>query len=179
MLEYIVVKINTTGLDSQSDRITEVALIHMNDDKAIKTYQKLLNPDIDIPKAIQKITGITEDMVANSPYINEVANEIISFIGDKPIVGHNIDFDLSFLEGELNTKFKNRVMDTVRISKAVLGYTDVQNFRLNTLCEHFDINDSHERALKSAFLIEKLFMKLIPLVAEKKKLADEMVDKKS
>ena len=179
MLDYVVVKINTTGMDLISDRITEVVLIHMNDNETLEVYQQLLNPDIEITKFVENITGVTNDMVKSAPYINEVADKIISFIGNKPIVGHNINFDLSFLEQELNFKFPVKVMDTLRMSKAVLKYTDVQNFRLNTLCEHFDIDDTHERALKSAFMIQKLFMRLIPLVAEKKRLLDEANSQKS
>jgi len=176
MFEFIIVKVNTTGTDSLSDRITEVALLHMNSDmKVLNTFQKLVYPDIEIPKIVEEITGITNSLVEGAPDIKTIKDDIISFIGDKPIIGHYLDFDINFLERELDIKLENKKLDTYKMARSVLKYEDVPNFRLNSLCKYFDIDDSdYTRALHNAYLISKLFEKLVPLIAEKKRALDEM-----
>lgn len=66
-------------MDLVSDRITEVILLHMNDNEVLEVYQQLLNPDIEITKFVENITGVTNDMVKSAPYINEVTDKLASW----------------------------------------------------------------------------------------------------
>lgn len=174
MLDYVVLKVNTTGLDVDKDRITEIALIHMNDNKVVEVFTSLVNPEIEISQTVEKISGINNSMVEDKPSISDLKEKIKSFIGDKPIIGHNVNFDLGFLENEFGEKFNNKVLDTCNISRAVIPFTKVENYRLPTICKKFGIEDNlYERALHNAMLIALLFNKLIPMVKERKKALDE------
>lgn len=176
MFEFVVVKVSTTGVDLISDKIIEVALLHMNSNmELLNTFHTLVYSDVKIPKMVEEMTKITNDAIISAPEINSIRDDIISFIGDKPIVGHYLDFDISFLESELGVKFKNKRMDTYKMARATLKFEEVPNFRLATLCNHFDIPDTgYTGALHNASLVAKLFASLIPVIVEKKKRIDEM-----
>jgi len=95
----VALDIETTGLDSKTDRIIEIGAVRFTDKGVEAEYQSLINPGIKIPPFISQLTGITDAMVRGDkiPYIEEAINELIDFVGDAPVIGHNVKFDLSFL----------------------------------------------------------------------------------
>ena len=96
--KFIALDFETTGLNIDSDRIIEVAAILFIDGIPSKRYNTLVNPGIPIPKLIEQITGITNDMVVDSPKEKEIVDDLFKFIGSYPLVAHNTPFDLSFLK---------------------------------------------------------------------------------
>lgn len=105
----VFLKLATTGLDpldrkdKPGDRIIELSIIKIETDRTVKNGTRLVNPGIPIPAEASKISGITDDMVANMPTFDKMAAGLFSFIGDSDFAGFNIsNFDLKFLTEEFN-----------------------------------------------------------------------------
>ena len=87
----------TTGLDPNNDKIIEIAAIRFRHGEIVDRFVSLVNPEIDIPNLITEITGISNAMVFNSPKEAEIVDSFLDFLGDSPLVAHNIHFDEKFL----------------------------------------------------------------------------------
>ena len=94
---YVVIDIETTGLTPLYDEIIEFAAIKIENDSIVDSYSTLIKPSQPISSFITSLTGITNELVENAPKIENVIDNIISFIADKTIVGHNVSFDINFL----------------------------------------------------------------------------------
>ena len=104
----VAIDIETTGLDPQKDAIIEIAAIRFNGRRVEAEWLKLINPGRPIPRQITQLTGFTDEMVRHAPPIYAVIQELSDFIGDDPVLGHNVRFDLSFLQKQriLNMLFQ-------------------------------------------------------------------------
>ncbi|MCO5216276.1 MAG: 3'-5' exonuclease [Thermomicrobiales bacterium] len=117
--EYVALDVETTGLNPQYDDIIEVALIIFNEREEISRYSQLVKPRRALPMAISRLTGITEEMLADAPRFIDIQNELRERIGDRPIVGHNIAFDIGMLEGN-GLAVTNPVIDTYTLATGLL-----------------------------------------------------------
>jgi len=120
---YIVLDIETTGISPLFEEITEIGAARVMDGKVIETFSELVNPGKSIPANIVVLTGITDQMVAKAPGINEVMPRFIEFCGDLPILGHNIAFDYSFLKTaakKLGLTFEKSGLDTMVLTRRFL-----------------------------------------------------------
>jgi DNA polymerase III epsilon subunit family exonuclease len=144
--------VETTGINPYSSRLIEVGMTLFTFDRNEDEYQTLINPCTRIPEQVSAIHGITDDMVEDAPVIEDVIDDIISFIGDRPLVIHNSRFDLSFLEMECRRTERDiprwAAFDTVALSRKT--FPDMPNHKLDTLCRLFGISLSHHRALADA-----------------------------
>ena len=113
--EYVVVDIETTGLSPEYDEIIEIGAIRVKDDVVIDKFQSLVKPQHKINEFIEKLTGITNEMLENSPKLNSVLPSLKNFIADSCIIGYNVNFDLNFLYDsffkELGFELKNNYVD--------------------------------------------------------------------
>lgn len=111
----VVIDVETTGLDPEHDFIVSVAALKLDldlkegENQKAQSLQVQVKPPISIPSDATRVHGITNRMVQNSPSFREEAQEIREFIGDLPVVGHNVLFDLNFL----NTEFRRAGVDTL------------------------------------------------------------------
>lgn len=125
--DAVVVDVETTGLDPQSDRIVSVALIRSSFESLRanpnglhgETMDALVNPQRRIPKQASRIHGITDENVSDKGPFSDVAQELRDFIGDLPIIAHNVSFDKGFLNAEfkragVKTLARNRSYCTMR-----------------------------------------------------------------
>lgn len=152
--DYTVVDIETTGLDPLKDEITELAAVRVRGNCMIETFEKLVNPGVDIPEDITNLTGITDEMVCNAPRLSEVWDDFVDFIGEDPLVGHNIvHFDVKFLNTKMPEKpIQNRLIDTAMMSKKVLA-GNVPDFKLKTIAKCLEVPDDQEhRGLSDAIM---------------------------
>ena len=94
---FIALDFETTGLSIEKDRIIEVAAILFENGEPAKRFVSLVKPTLPIPKLIEDITGITNEMVEHAPSEKDIVDDLFDFIGKNPIVAHNTPFDLSFL----------------------------------------------------------------------------------
>ena len=122
--EFVALDFETTGLSHQQDQVIEISAVRFIDGVIIDDYTTLVKPDKDIPENITKLTGISNEMVKDSPLISATFPELIKFIKGRKIVGHNIDFDIGFIN-KLSNKMDldysvEGVYDTLALSRSFL-----------------------------------------------------------
>jgi DNA polymerase III subunit epsilon len=116
------VDLETTGGHAARDRVIEAGIVLLEDGAVVEEYSTLVNPGTRIPYAIQQFTGITEDMVADAPPFEAVADDIAARVEGRLFVAHNARFDYGFLRSEfrrLERRFRAPVLCTVRLSRAL------------------------------------------------------------
>lgn len=95
--EYAIVDIETTGGNALHSRITEIAIIIHDGEKVIDRWESLVNPQKHIPQAIFALTGINNEMVANTPTFDDISTKVFELLTDRVFVAHNVNFDYSFV----------------------------------------------------------------------------------
>ena len=98
MPEIVALDIETTGLDPKREAILEIGAVRFNGHRVEQEWSTLVNPGRRVPSFITQLTGISNQMVANAPPMSDVRAELQDFVGDAVIIGHNVRFDLSFLQ---------------------------------------------------------------------------------
>ncbi|GAB4332154.1 MAG: helicase C-terminal domain-containing protein [Calditrichia bacterium] len=172
---YVAIDIETTGLDYLKDEIIEVAAVRFTDGQAGERFETLIRPHIPIPENIVGITGITDEMVADAPAFSEVAEELLDFVGNDPLVAHNVPFDIPFIEYNLRRAknregigqkvqhyiyLKNDLLDTLQLAKILFPF--VEGFSLEKLVQFFQIEQKKaHRALDDALAAGELFLHLV------------------
>ena len=92
--DFVVIDLETTGLDPIEDKIIEIGAIRFVNGEEKERFETLVNPGKAIPDFITKLTGIKDQDVQSSPKIDKVFDDAIAFIGNSPLVGHQINFDI-------------------------------------------------------------------------------------
>lgn len=130
----------TGGSPAGGDRITEMGAVKHRAGDIVGTFQTLVNPGRDIPPTITILTGITHSMVIDAPFIEEALPTFLEFIGNSVIVGHNVRFDLGFLNAAAERlgypRLEHRFVDTAALARRLVR-PEVRNLRLATLAKHF------------------------------------------
>lgn len=157
---YSLLDLETTGLDPNYDDIIEVAILKVRNNEIVDKYQSLIQPnshyiDSDTKKTIyvdsyiEELTGITSEMLENAPKIKDVLPEIIDFIDDDIILGHNVNFDINFIYDEIESyngnEFSNDFFDLLKISRRALK--DIKHHRLKDLSSYFNYEYKAHRAM--------------------------------
>lgn len=158
---YISIDLETTGLSPAEDCIIEVGAVLVEKGIAKANLDILINPGIHIPDRITGITGITDEMVRYAPPLGQVIHQIMVFLGNHILLGHNIQFDYSFLKKtaiDYNIPFNKKGIDTCAIAKKVLP--DIESRSLEYLCGYFDIKNIHHRALADAYSTVEVYKRL-------------------
>ena len=137
---FVVVDLETTGGSAAACAITEVGAVKLKGGECLGTFQTLVNPGMEIPPEITYLTGITQAMVLPAPRIEQVLPSFLEFAGDAVLVGHNVRFDMSFLQAAMRdterARLGNRVVDTCALARRLVR-DEVPNCRLDTLARHF------------------------------------------
>lgn len=162
-MNYAILDIETTGGSPKNERITEIAIYIHDGKQIINEYSSLVNPEKNIPYFITGLTGITNEMVADSPKFFEIAKDIVEITKDCIVVGHNVNFDYSFIQNEfkhLGYEFKRDSLCTVKLSRKLIpGY---KSYSLGKICKELNINiNGRHRAAGDAFATVKLFELLL------------------
>ena len=110
----VAIDLETTGLDPQRDAIIEIGAVKFKGDRTEAEYSTLVNPGRPIPSAVVNLTGITDAMVAKAPRLADVLPALEDFVGAAAVLGHNVKFDLGFLQRY------NDVADTYSLAAALL-----------------------------------------------------------
>ena len=158
---YVAVDVETTGLDSDRDVIIEVAAIAFRGNDIVTEFSSLVNPQRDIPDFITQLTGISQEMVDDAPSMFALRSELRPLLADHTLIGHNIDFDLSFLRAERLGLGSHRI-DTLTLASILLP--EAGRFSLDSLARHLDLPTAAEgqnhRAYDDALLTIELFLAL-------------------
>ena len=158
-MKYAVIDIETTGLSSKNERITEIAVFIYNGKEIIDEFITLVNPEKKIPYRIIQMTGINNQMVENAPKFYEVAKKIVEITQDAVFVGHNVRFDYGFVRMEfqrLGYAYERETIDTVRLSRKLIP--GQPSYSLGKLCNTLGINNNaRHRAAGDALATLQLF----------------------
>lgn len=147
--DFVVVDIETTGLNCKMDDIIEISALKIENDAVVGEFSRLVRTDKTISPFIFGLTGICNSMLADADDISTVLCELFDFVGDLPIVGHNIGFDMRFISWNsvllFGQKPTNRTLDSLLFSKEILP--ELKSHKLSFLKEYFNINGLSHRAL--------------------------------
>lgn len=169
--DYCVVDIETTGLSPQCDEIIEIAAIKYSNGKMVDSFQSLLQPlpfedegnTCYVNDFITKLTGITNQMLANALRPEEVLPVFDKFLGDSIIVGYNVNFDVNFLydafDMYLGKKLRNDFIDVMRMAKKL--HPELEHHRLIDMTNIFCLkNENAHRAFSDCLVTESCYEKL-------------------
>ncbi len=156
--DYVVVDIETTGLSPFYDKIIEIAAVKVINGAVTDTFSTFVDPHCIISHGITMLTGITNEMVKGAPEAAEAVKSLSDFVGEYPILGHNIKrFDLKFLQKY--EKLDNHCVDTLGLAEKIL--CDEGGNSLSALCSRYKIvNDNAHRALSDCIATHEVYMKL-------------------
>ena len=167
-MREIVFDTETTGLDPyQGHRLVEIGCIELvNRFLTGQTFHRYLNPERDMPAEAFAIHGLSYDFLRSQPVFADIAVELLTFVGDAPLVAHNASFDLGFLNAELERARqtaipRDRLVDTLQLARR--KYPGSSN-RLDDLCARFGIDNSRRAkhgALLDAELLAEVYLELI------------------
>jgi len=156
--------LETTGLDPTLDSIIEIGAVKFNDSRIDSEFTTLINPRKPIPAFITNLTGISNSMVQHAPFLQQALPELVDFIGNAPILGQNIGFDLAFLQK--NGAFRNNpALDTYELA-AVLMPT-ASRYNLGSLARQLGVlQPATHRALDDAKATHAVYLKLLAKIEE-------------
>ncbi|WP_235293707.1 exonuclease domain-containing protein [Portibacter lacus] len=165
MKKYAIIDIETTGGMAKRDKITEIGIVIHDGEKITDKFESLINPGRSIPPNITRITGITDEMVADAPHFYEIAKKIVEMTEGAIFVAHNVRFDYTFIKEafkDLGYTFSKRQLDTVRLARKT--FPGLKSYSLGNLIKHFNIKvNARHRALEDAVatteLLELIFAK--------------------
>ncbi len=172
MSPFIALDIETTGLDPKKNTIIEIAAIKFDGKRIIDTWEHLIDPKQPIPPEITLLTGITDEMVLGQPMLEDLAQDLTEFIGNSPILGHFVRFDLSFLNRAGIGQY-NQVIDTFEMAAVLLP--SASRYSLAALGYILGLPHGNlHRALEDTRLTHNVYIKLyeksldlpVPLLAE-------------
>ncbi len=167
-MREIVIDTETTGLDPQEGhRLIEVGCVELvNRMPSGRFFHRYVNPDRDVPPTAVAIHGISAEFLADKPRFPEIAEELLAFVGEAPLVAHNAMFDLTFLNAELERSGKQtlsytRLIDTLLLARR--KHPAGPN-RLDDLCARYAVDSSRRTqhgALLDAELLAEVYLELI------------------
>ena len=162
---FVAFDTETTGLRASNDRIIEIGAVKFNINGEIARYTALINPEIHINSAATAVNNITDFMVKNCPPMRDILPKFVDFIGsDSILVAHNAQFDLNFLNSELERNnfpcIKNLTIDTLQLSR--WAYPQFERHKLQFLAEKLciPVSEAH-RAGDDAFVCMQLFLQIV------------------
>ena len=171
-LTYTVFDTETTGLNpSQGDEIIQIGAARLVNNKLLRQecFEQLVDPKRPIPPATIPIHGIQPEMVIGQPTIDQVLPAFHAFAQDTVLVAHNAAFDMRFLqlkEGQTGVVFDQPVLDTLLLSAVI--HPNQDSHRLEAIAERFNVTViGRHTAMGDAMVTAEVFLKLIPLLAEK------------
>lgn len=169
---FIAIDFETTGLSAYSDKIIEVGAVIFENGTIVNKYESLINPEMVIPLAAQRVNHISNEMVKDAPNESTVIKELVEFIGDAIsgntfLCAHNANFDSSFLAKALERNGYDAnlfFLDTLTLSRKAFYF---DNYKQETIANHFGIinSDSH-RAINDAETCGLIMNNLCDLIIE-------------
>lgn len=150
---YIVIDIETTGLDPYFDEIIEIGALKIENNHIVDSFNSLIKLPYNgkLSPFIEKLTGISNEMLKDAPKIKEVLPKFLKYIGNSILIGHNVNFDINFLYDKINDKLKktlsNNFVDLMRLSRKL--FPELPNHKLITIAQYFNVSTkNHHRALE-------------------------------
>ncbi|HBG62007.1 MAG: hypothetical protein A2Y03_06860 [Omnitrophica WOR_2 bacterium GWF2_38_59] len=171
--DFVIFDVETTGLSPQfGDRIIEMAALKIRDQKIIGRFETLIDPQREVSFAAYAVNGISDEMLIGAPLASEVLPDFIRFIEGCVIVGHNVKFDMKFLNNELKLaglpqRDLQRTIDTVKMSRGMIP--ELGKYSLATVSDFMGIkNVQKHRAMADVEMTSKVFLHLLQMAAKRR-----------
>lgn len=164
---YVVFDVETTGSSASKGAITEIGAVKVARGAIVDEFSTLINPERPIEPFVVRLTGITDRMVANAPLAAEVMPRFEEFVEGSVLVGHNINFDCSFVTAAREScdlePLPNPVLDTLRLARSLVP--GLKRYRLGSLATHLGVRlVPNHRALSDAAATAEVFLKLLKML---------------
>jgi ATP-dependent DNA helicase DinG len=164
MTSIVALDIETTGLDENREAIIEIAAVKFKGHRIEGEFSTLVNPGRHIPEFITGLTGIDDAMVREAPRVRDIAQDLEAFVGDCPVVGHNVRFDLGFLQKSGILQF-NQVIDTYELAAVLMP--SASRYNLGALGQQLGIPlPATHRALDDTRVTQAAYLRLVDLAKE-------------
>lgn len=143
--DCVVVDCETTGLDPGTDRIIEIAALRVREGRPVALFHRMVDPERPLPEFITSLTGLTDHRVRQAPTAGDILPELSAFLSHDTVVGHNVGFDLAFIDAEITMthsapRAASSSLCTAESARALVPRGRVGRYRLNTLAEAFDLD---------------------------------------
>lgn len=178
--DYVVFDLETTGVSPYNDEVIEISAVKARKGKVVEEFSELVNPQRTIPFAASRVNNITDDMVSDAPFFDEVLRHFLEFVGEDVLVGHNIQsFDMKFIYRDCERYFHqlitNDYVDTLILAKRC--FPEWRHRRLGDLADYYGIStQGAHRALADCRMNQRVFELLgKEMNTEKKKILDSNV----
>lgn len=165
----VVFDFETTGLDSENDRIVEVGAIKFVGMEPVAEFSSLVRPDVTMHHVAASVTGLTEEMLADAPLITDVLPEFLEFFRGAILVAHNAEFDMSFLKAaclreEIDIQWP--CFCSLKMARALLP--ELESKGLDSLAAHFGLQfEARHRSIGDVKVTSKVLRELLGMKIEK------------
>ena len=167
--DYVVFDLETTGFSPDVNKIIEIGAVKVQKGKITDRFSTFVNPQVPIPFNIEKLTSINDEMVISAPVIEDILPEFMEFSKDCIMVAHNADFDMSFIKKNcerIGIPCNPTIVDTVALARVLLP--KLNRFKLDTVAKALNVSlDNHHRAVDDAACTAEIFVKFIPMLADR------------
>lgn len=159
--DYVVFDLETTGVSPYNDEVIEISAVKARKGKVVEEFSELVNPQRTILFAASRVNNITDDMVSDAPFFDEVLRNFLEFVGENVLVGHNIQsFDMKFIYRDCERYFHqlitNDYVDTLILAKRC--FPEWRHRRLGDLADYYGIStQGAHRALADCRMNQRVF----------------------
>ena len=159
--DYVVFDLETTGLSPVKNEIIEIGAVKVNKEgQIVETFTTLVKPSQPVSEFIQNLTGISNEMLKDAPSIYVALPRFANFAGDAILVGHNVTFDIAFIQQKAkiykDMNFMNPYIDTLSLTRNV--YPNLKSYKLQDLIKEFDLKTfAAHRALADVVATQQLY----------------------
>ncbi|MCL2662753.1 MAG: exonuclease domain-containing protein [Oscillospiraceae bacterium] len=164
--KYVVFDIETTGFSPNLHRITEIGAVKIEAGIITEEFHRLIDPEVPVPWRITEITGITDELLAGQPTIEDILPLFLEFCSDCALVAHNARFDMGFIKSNAaiqGLECNCEVVDTLSLARRI--FPKLENHQLNTVANHIDVEHlDHHRAMGDARTTAHIFLRCCELL---------------
>lgn len=161
---YVVFDLETSGASAAKGAgITEIGAVKIVGGQTVDQFSTLVNPGCPIDSFVVRLTGITDSMVADAPPVEEAMPDFEAFVEGAVLVGHNVNFDFSFVTAARGEPLPNPVLDTLKLARTLVP--GLKRYRLSSLAAHFGVRQvPNHRALSDAAATSEILLRLLKLL---------------
>ena len=160
--DFVGFDIETTGLDGEHDRITEIGAVKVENGRITRSFQTFVDPGMPIPPEITQLTGITDHDVFGAPSESEAVGSFLEFCGDLPLAAHNAAFDIGFIDAAAKRSgfpFDPVYIDTLAVAQSTMK--ELKRYRLDVVSRALGMPEfNHHRASDDAAVCANIFLRL-------------------
>ena len=153
--EFVAFDLETTGLSSLHDTITEIGAVILRGGEVVDTFQTFVNPERKLDAKIIELTGITDAMLADAPSLKEALTAFLQFVNGRVLAAHNAEFDISFIRAgcrKVGLEFEPTYIDSLILAQNLLP--ELHKYKLDIVAEHLDLPAfNHHRASDDAGMV--------------------------